>query len=55
MDISGVFGQVAIVARGYKLPAVVAMHTSTKIIKTGGRIRFNGDTGLVNILERKGS
>jgi pyruvate,water dikinase len=53
IDIGGIFGHAAIVAREYKIPAVVATGTATKIIKTGDRIRCNGDDGVVKILERK--
>jgi len=52
-DISGIFGHAAIVAREYKLPAVVATGTATKIIRTGDRIRCDGDKGAVYILERR--
>lgn len=51
-DIGGIFGHAAIVAREYKLPAVVATGTATKIIKTGDRIRCDGDRGVVYIVER---
>lgn len=51
-DISGIFGHAAIVAREYKLPAVVATGTATKIVKSGDRIRVDGDRGLVTILNR---
>lgn len=51
-DIGGIFGHAAIVAREYKLPAVVATGTATKIIKTGDKIRCDGDTGVVYIIER---
>jgi pyruvate,water dikinase len=51
-DIGGIFGHAAIVAREYKLPAVVATGTATKVIMTGDRIRVNGDTGVVDIVGR---
>lgn len=51
-DIGGIFGHAAIVAREYKIPAVVATGTATQIIKTGDRIRCDGDTGVVHLLER---
>jgi pyruvate, water dikinase len=51
-DISGIFGHAAIVAREYKIPAVVATGTATKIIKTGDTISCNGDTGVVKIIKR---
>lgn len=51
-DIGGIFGHAAIVAREYKIPAVVATGTATKIIKTGDKIRCDGDNGVVYIIER---
>ena len=51
-DIGGIFGHAAIVAREYQIPAVVATGTATKIIKTGDKIRCDGDTGVVYIIER---
>lgn len=51
-DIGGIFGHAAIVAREYQIPAVVATGTATKIIKTGDKIRCDGDTGMVCIIER---
>jgi len=51
-DISGIFGHAAIVAREYKIPAVVATGTATKIIKTGDKIRCDGDNGIVHLVER---
>jgi pyruvate,water dikinase len=51
-DIGGIFGHAAIVAREYKLPAVVATGTGTKVIKTGDKIKVDGDTGMVYIVAR---
>jgi pyruvate,water dikinase len=51
-DIGGIFGHAAIVAREYKIPAVVATGTATQIIKTGDKIKCDGDTGVVHLLER---
>jgi len=51
-DIGGIFGHAAIVAREYKIPAVVATGTATKIIKTGDKIRCDGSNGVVHIIER---
>jgi pyruvate, water dikinase len=41
----------AIVAREYGLPAVVGVTWATKKIKTGDRIRVDGDAGVVTILD----
>ena len=40
----------AIVAREYGLPAVVGTGNATSVIKTGDRIRVDGNTGVVTIL-----
>ena len=50
-DIGGVMSHAAIVAREYGLPAVVGAGSATKTIKTGDRIRVDGDAGLVTILD----
>jgi phosphohistidine swiveling domain-containing protein len=41
----------AIVAREYGMPAVVGTGQATKRIKTGQRVRVDGDRGLVTILD----
>ena len=46
----GALSHAAIVAREYGIPAVVGCPNATKTIKTGARIRVNGDTGEVWIL-----
>jgi len=51
-DIGGIMSHAAIVSREYGLPAVVGTGNGTTKIKTGDRIRVDGDTGLVTILER---
>lgn len=51
-DIGGIFGHAAIIAREYKIPAVVATGTATQIIKTGDTIKCDGDTGVVYIVKR---
>jgi pyruvate,water dikinase len=50
-DIGGVMSHAAVVAREYGLPAVVGTGTATKAIKTGDRIRVDGDAGAVTILD----
>ena len=44
-------GHAAIVAREYGLPAVVGTGVATTLIKTGQRVRVDGDTGIVTVLE----
>ena len=50
-DIGGTMSHAAIVAREYGLPAVVGAGQATKRIRTGQRIRVDGDRGVVTILE----
>ena len=50
-DIGGTMSHAAIVAREYGMPAVVGTGSATKRIKTGQRLRVDGDTGIVTILE----
>lgn len=49
-DIGGTMSHAAIVAREYGLPAVVGTGQATKRIKTGQRIRVDGNQGVVTIL-----
>jgi pyruvate, water dikinase len=50
-DIGGIMSHAAIVSREYGLPAVVGTGLGTKTIKTGQRIRVDGDRGVVEILQ----
>ncbi len=50
-DIGGTMSHAAIVAREYGMPAVVGTGQATKRIKTGQRIRVDGDRGIVTILD----
>jgi pyruvate,water dikinase len=50
-DIGGMMSHAAIVAREYGLPAVVGTGNATSRIKTGDRVRVDGDTGTVAILD----
>ncbi len=49
-DIGGTMSHAAIVAREYGMPAVVGTGQATKRIKTGQRLRVDGDRGIVTIL-----
>ena len=49
-DIGGTMSHAAIVAREYGMPAVVGTGSATKRIKTGDRVRVDGNTGAVTIL-----
>jgi pyruvate,water dikinase len=50
-DIGGMMSHAAIIAREYGLPAVVGTGHATKQIKTGDRVRVDGDNGTVTILK----
>lgn len=50
-DIGGTMSHAAIVAREYGMPAVVGTGHATKLIRTGQRLRVNGDIGTVTILD----
>lgn len=50
-DIGGIMCHAAIISREYGLPAVVGTGFGTSTIKTGMRIRVDGDNGKVTILE----
>ncbi|MBF7084447.1 hypothetical protein IT084_15960 [Desulfallas sp. Bu1-1] len=51
-DTGGIMSHAAIVAREHNLPAVVGTGKGTSIIKTGDKIKVDGNTGIVEILER---
>ena len=51
-DAGGVASHPAVVAREFGLPAVVGTSVATKLIATGDRVRVNGATGVVDVLER---
>jgi pyruvate,water dikinase len=50
-DVGGIMSHAAIVAREYRLPAVVGTGIGTKRIKTGDRLRVDGGAGVVTILD----
>jgi pyruvate,water dikinase len=50
-DIGGIMSHAAIVSREYGLPAVVGTGIATARIETGQRLRVDGTTGVVTILD----
>ena len=50
-DIGGVMSHAAIVCREYGLPAVTGTAFGTKNIKTGQRVRVDGNAGTVTIID----
>jgi pyruvate,water dikinase len=49
-DIGGTMSHAAIVAREYGMPAVVGTGMATTRIKTGDRVRVDGDRGVVTVI-----
>ena len=52
MEIGGLLTHGTVVAREYGIPAVVGITDATKKIKTGQKIRVDGNTGVVTIIEK---
>ncbi|MGH3439713.1 MAG: PEP-utilizing enzyme [Sciscionella sp.] len=50
-DVGGIMSHAAIVCREYGLPAVTGTAFGTKNVKTGQRLRVDGNTGQVTILD----
>ncbi len=50
MEVGGLLTHGTVVAREYGIPAVVNVADATKIIKTGDKIKLDGDTGVVTII-----
>ena len=50
-DVGGIMSHAAIVCREYGLPAVTGTAFGTKTIKTGQRLRVDGNTGAVTIYD----
>jgi pyruvate,water dikinase len=50
-DIGGSMSHAAIVAREYGMPAVVGTGDATRRVRTGQRVRVDGDRGVVRVLE----
>lgn len=51
MEVGGLLTHGTVVAREYGIPAVVGISDATKKIKTGQRIRVDGDSGYVIVIE----
>jgi pyruvate,water dikinase len=50
-DVGGIMSHAAIVCREYGLPAVTGTAFGTKNVKTGQRLRVDGNTGQVTLLD----
>ncbi|MBL7200939.1 MAG: phosphoenolpyruvate synthase [Anaerolineae bacterium] len=51
MEVGGMMTHGAVVAREYGLPAVVGVHEATQRLRTGQRVRVDGSSGQVVLLE----
>jgi pyruvate,water dikinase len=49
-DTGGILSHCAVVAREYRIPAVVGAGAATATIKSGQTIEVDGDAGIVSIL-----
>ncbi|GAT69519.1 pyruvate, water dikinase [Planomonospora sphaerica] len=52
MEVGGVISHGAVVAREYGIPAVAGVGEATTRLRTGQRIRVDGENGLVTVLDR---
>jgi pyruvate,water dikinase len=51
VDTGGIMSHAAIVCREYGVPAVVGTVNGTRVVRTGDRLRVDGSTGVVTILD----
>jgi phosphoenolpyruvate synthase/pyruvate phosphate dikinase len=51
MEVGGLMTHGAVVAREYGIPAVVGVHEATTRLRTGQRVRVDGSSGVVTVLE----
>jgi phosphoenolpyruvate-protein kinase (PTS system EI component) len=50
IDVGGPLSHGTIVAREMGAPCVINVHDGTKLIKTGDRVRVDGDRGEVTVI-----
>ncbi len=53
MEVGGLMTHGSVVAREYSIPAVVGVRDATTRLKTGQRIRVDGETGRISILTQE--
>ena len=54
VDIGGPLSHAAVVARELGIPCVINTRTGTRALRSGDRVRVDGDGGTVTLLERAG-
>jgi pyruvate,water dikinase len=52
VDIGGMLSHAAVVARELGIPCVVNTREGSRVLRTGDRVRVDGDSGRVEVLER---
>ena len=50
MEVGGLMTHGSVVAREYGIPAVVGVHEATQRLKTGQRIRVDGSSGEIVVV-----
>ena len=50
-ELGGPLSHAAIILREYAVPAVVNVSSATRVLRTGDRVRVNGDSGVVDLLD----
>lgn len=51
-EVGGLLSHAAVIGREYQIPAILNLMSATSLIKDGDKIRMNGKTGIVEILEK---
>jgi pyruvate,water dikinase len=54
-DTGGILSHSAVVAREYRIPAVVGTGAATATIRSGQEVEVDGDRGIVRVLSENGS
>ena len=52
-DVGGIMSHTAIVCREYGMPAVVGTGNAVSMLRTGQRVRVDGGTGVVTVLDEE--
>lgn len=55
MEVGGAMNHGSVVAREYGIPAVVGVRDATKKLRTGQRVRLDGNRGIIEILDEDGT
>jgi phosphohistidine swiveling domain-containing protein len=52
-EVGGLLSHAAVIGREYGIPAILNLIDATRIIEDGDKIKINGKTGIVEILEKR--